>query len=57
MVQPQLPLILLALMMAIGLGLEAVYYDGPQWWAKAPLAVLLLWSAVVVWRRDARGEG
>ena len=42
-----LPLLLLAIMIVIGLGIEAVVYGGPSWLPKLPVMVLL---AVAFWK-------
>jgi hypothetical protein len=42
-----LPLLLLAIMVAIGLGLEAALYEGPSWLPKLPLIALL---AAAFWK-------
>lgn len=38
----QLPVLLLGVMLIIGLGLEAAFYDGFQGLSKVPLAILIL---------------
>jgi len=47
-----LPLVLLALMMALGLVIEAVRYHTLLWATKIPLAVLL----AVAFLKDTRGR-
>jgi hypothetical protein len=46
-----LPLILLAVMAALGLVIEAVRYGTLLWAAKVPLAVLLGMAFFRIWRR------
>lgn len=42
-----LPLLLLAVMVGIGLMIEAAFYSGPSWLPKLPLIVLL---AAAFWK-------
>lgn len=50
-----LPLILLAVLLAIGLAIETLGYDGPRLVTKLPVMALLVWVFVRSARRTGEG--